>query len=175
MNDIVEQGADNPLVVRPKFRRTAMVFFIYLIFGPPIGGLATILAFLVLPGILAGNFGLLGDASGEGFVQLVFLPVWVVMLSLWGYVFGGVQAAMTGLILAACSDLDGRFGYDRAIFATLPPSVFAGIFIGKDYVDDYGAGHGFLTLVLTLASIVASLALRYLFRKRFSPVLAGTK
>ncbi len=167
MSDIGEQGVNNSLAVRANFQRKAMVFFIYLIFGPPIGGLATILTFLILSAVLAGDLGLLGDASGEGFIQLFFLPIWVVMLSLWGYVLGGVQAAMTGLILAACSDLDGRFGYDRAILATLPPSIFAGILIGKDYVNDYDAGHGFLTLVLAVASIVASLVLRYIFRKRF--------
>jgi hypothetical protein len=167
MKEVAEQGADISLTVRGNFRRKAMVFFIYLMFGPPIGGLATILTFLILSAVLAGDLGLLGDASGEGVIQLFFLPVWVVMLSLWGYLFGGVQAAMTGLILAACSDLDGRFGYDRAVIATLPPSMFAGILIGKDYVNDHDAGHGFLILVLTLASIVASLVLRYLFRERF--------
>ena len=148
------------------FRRKAMVFLIYLIFGPPIGGLVTIFGFFTYAAIADGA-AFFGSFALSNIGELLMIPVWIAMLSLWGYLFGGAQAAMTGLILAACSDLDGRFGFDRAVIATFPPSIFAGILIGKDYLDDYDTGHGLLILVLTLASVAASVVVRYLFRNRF--------
>ncbi len=144
-----------------------MIVFIYLIFGPPIGGLATILGFFTFAVFAEGNGAFFESFAGEDIGDLLMMPVWMFLMSLWGYVFGGAQAAMTGLILAVASDREGRFGYDRTIIATFPPSLIAGIVISGGAFPALGNENGLVIFILTLTGVVASIAVRFLFRKRF--------
>ncbi len=167
MSEHGEVDAQERRLIKGDFRRKALVFFIYMVFGPPIGGFATLVAVFLFGMFASGEFNFPGNVTAEDVLELLHVIIWIPMMSLWGYVFGGIQAAMTGLILAAASDLEGRFGYDKAIVATLPPSLFAGIFISKDAIPELNSENGFFILVLTAAGIFASVAVRFLFRRRF--------
>lgn len=147
--------------IRGDFRRKVMVFFIYLIFGPPIGGIITLTSML---GYVVIEEGFGQTFSNEWFSGFPLFPFYILFLSLWGYLFGGVQAALTGLILSISSDAGGRFGYFHALLATIPPSILAGIFLYFQERDGFVASG-----VLAIVSVVASLVVRFLFRNRFRP------
>lgn len=145
--------------------RKLMIFFFYLLAGPPAG------ATLFVAGVLAYGIGLqLSGAgvgigyygSGEtGMLQIIAtIPMFWILASVLSYIFGGLQAAGTGLLLTFMSSENGRFGYGLAIFAALVPSLLGAVMFGRD-APGYFA-------VLFAIGVASSLLLRFLFRKRFS-------
>jgi len=140
--------------------RKAQIFFIYLLAGPPIGALILIVAgglvSILLSSVthpLSGNYGM----SIPEVVTYYFFATPMAML--FSYIFGGLQAAGTGLFLTFLSTEKGKFNYSAALLAPLPPSGIAFVVTGHTM-----AGFGVLLCIL---SVLSSLMLRFLFRKRF--------
>ena len=151
--------------VREARAPRAMIFFIYLLAGPPAG------ATLFVAGVVAYGIGLQLSGAGVGIgyngpsetsmlQTIATIPVFWIVASVLSYIFGGLQAAGTGLLLTFMSGEDGRFGYGLAFFAALVPSFFGAVLFGRD-APGYFA-------VLFAIGVAASLILRFHFRKRFS-------
>ncbi len=139
--------------------RRLTIFGVYLVLGPPVGGLLLIGA--VLLSMSSSLFAGHGESlSGGTPLETVFgvfaLTPFVIMFS---YLFGGLQAAATGLILAVFSGKEGRFGYGLALLAPVPPGLAALLVMERN--DWSGA------LALGLLGMAASFTLRFLFRKSF--------
>ncbi|WDI30799.1 hypothetical protein PUV54_12630 [Hyphococcus flavus] len=147
------------------FNRRVTIFLIFLVFGPPIGGLIAIHGFLLYMILQTGLSEVFPEFKFQTLLGLVLWPIWAFMLSLYGYIFGGIQAGVTGCILAIIADRNGRFSYQIAVMATLPSSLLAAIHFGLR-----GNGELFFAAILAGVSVAASLIVRFLFRKRFQPV-----
>ena len=98
---------------------------------------------------------------------LIFIPAIVLIGALYGYFIGGAQAMMCALLLAAISDLDGRFSYAHAAIAALIVAFLSAVFIFVAFDDNLGNA-----VFMVAAGPPTSLILRFLFRKRFEPVKA---
>ena len=137
-----------------------LVFFIYMIAGPPIGGALFLLGFMGY-GIFAETGPTFLSKFDETAVLRFFatLPMIFGFTLLFGYFLGGLQAAGAGLILTLMSDKNGRFGYGLAFLAAIVPSLLgAWLWMGD--------APGFAAILFSLG-LAASLVLRFLFRKRF--------
>lgn len=156
-----QEGEDcrNAVARASGSRRGFIVFFIYLLLGPPLGALVFYLG-LIGYSVIDNGFG---NSSGWAvadaveFVVAFFSLLWVI--TLFSYFFGGLQAAGTGLILAILSRDGGRFGYGLAFMAALVPSFLGAALLAGD-------APGF-AVALFATGLVASFLLRFLFRKRF--------
>ena len=144
--------------------RRLLVFIIYLVFGPPIGGFLVINGFVISMGVNMGGAELISKLNVQSFFDVLMWPFWSMVLSLFGYLFGGIQAAITGLVLVLMSDERGHFSYRTAIIATLPSSLLTAIFLATE-----GDSQWLFIAILALVSIAASVLVRYFFRKRFEP------
>ena len=144
----------------PRGRRRFIVFFIYLLLGPPLGALVFYLG-LIGYSFIESGFGNPSDgmsvAAVAEFVVAFFSFLWVIVF--FSYFAGGLQAAGTGLILAVVSKDGGRFGYNLAFLAALVPSFLGAVLFAGDTP-------GF-AVAMFVTGIVASLLLRLLFRERF--------
>lgn len=136
-----------------------MIFFIYLIFGPPTGGLLFLLS-LMAYGLIEPGPAYDPAPSESSIIDFLWgIPMFVGFVAVFGYFFGGLQAAGTGLLLTFMSKEDGRFGYGLAFLAALVPSFLGAVLFGLD-------APGF-AVSLFVTGVAASLVLRVLFRKRF--------
>lgn len=141
--------------------RRRKVFFIYVIFGPPIGAIIVVFTVLVVTMYDGGI-----DLTYGSWIELIQALSWFLMITLfalmYSYLVGGVQAALTGVIVACLSSNNGRFGYGLALAAPALVGLVAGIVLA--YPLNTGAQ---LSAYLGVIGVLANLAIRFLFRKRF--------
>ncbi|PQA85599.1 hypothetical protein CW354_21930 [Marinicaulis flavus] len=142
-----------------KIGRRFAIFCVYLVLGPPVGGLFLIAGALLTAGasVFTGNGD--GISSGSGWDTIFGVFALTPLVLMFSYLFGGLQAAATGLFLAVFSGKEGRFGYILAVLAPVPPGLVALFVMGRD-----GLSGG---LALGLLGILASVTLRFVFRKSF--------
>ncbi|MEO1136379.1 MAG: hypothetical protein AAFW68_07190 [Pseudomonadota bacterium] len=143
--------------------RRLPIFFIYLIFGPPIGGVI----------FAIGWFGALfiSQISSTTIVPAEALwthaqafPLFLLLSIVFSYLFGGVQAILTGLFISAFAKRNGKFGYRMALLASFSGSLLGGLLFARDSLT-------FLAL-LTAIGVLASILIRFVFRNRFGGVVA---
>ncbi|MFZ5617972.1 MAG: hypothetical protein ACOZAA_11720 [Pseudomonadota bacterium] len=158
---IIEQAAQQRFIARGK----RAVVLIYTAFGPAVGGVLTITVSIVALQFQDGGSGLARVFLETPLRSLAAIPMVLVLGALCGYWIGGTQALACGLILAAISGRDGRFGYFRAGLSAALVAILATIVIVL-FLDTglWGA------LFMVAAGLPSSLILRFLFRKRFAPV-----
>lgn len=148
--------------VREARAPRAMIFFIYLIFGPPVGGIAFVAGFMGYDFItqFVASEWIVKEQDITGVAQIVALsPLYILVVIFFSYFFGGLQAAATGLIITLLSKRNGTFGYVLAFIAPLVPSMLGAWM--------FRSAPGFASLLAT-TGVFASLAIRFLFRKRFA-------
>lgn len=144
--------------------REPRIIMIYALVGPPFGGMIVFLMFLI-----SASFGetwrenLHDDFSGTIFSLIGAAIGFPVM----GYPFGGVQALLTGLLIKTVASSGGRFGYLTAFLA--PAFVGAAVTVLLTYLYYDGVGFAPISVFIAvgLIGIVASLIVRFLFRRRF--------
>lgn len=155
---VIEQKALHGIIPRGK---TAIVV-IYTLFGPAVGGLITI---SVLLGVAAaaGGFGAQSEFVGSPIELWFWLPAAFLFGVFYGYIFGGAQALVCGLLLAAVSDLNGRFSYAQAAIASMIVAILSAALIFVAIDDDVGNA-----VFMVAAGPPTSLLLRWIFRKWFS-------
>ncbi len=155
--------------------RTVPVIAIYTGLGPPIGGvLASLLLFAVAMFEAAG--GSLTGFSTSALESVLGLIVFIPISALYGYYLGGIQAFLTGAIIAFASRSKGGFGYVTAFLAPLAVGVVAGVLIVTDFRLDFTRvvpGEYMMAAILAAIGVVASLILRLLFRRLFAPAYAS--
>ena len=155
--------ADPQKVVRPySENRRGMIIGLYLLVGPPIGA-AIIVALLWVAMFLSfvdgGQINIDGADLSNGLGVLAVVSVLAAPVS---YFFGGIQALVTGIIIACFSDKDGKFGYGLALLAPVAPCVAAAFVLDVERGEpNWGAFFG-------VVGVLASLIVRLLFRQRFS-------
>lgn len=156
---IIEQKASLGIFPRGK----SAIVVIYTLFGPAIGGLITI---SVLLGVAAatGGFGAQNDFVKSPVELWFWLPATLLFGVIYGYIFGGAQAFACALLLAAVSDLNGRFSYARAAIASMIVAFLSAVFFYVAIDDKLGNA-----AFMVAAGPPTSLMLRYLFRNRFAP------
>lgn len=156
---------DNPALEHAERKNAGNRLFvplIYLIVGPPIGGVYVTAFYTGF-----GMFAALGDPEGFGSVSSISLAAvsalpWVMAMS---YFFGGVQALSTGVLIALFAEPDSRFSYGTAIFTAAVVSVIVGAIMTIAWTADFL----WLAVILGIISILSSLTLRLLFRGMFAP------
>lgn len=159
---IIEQKASLGIFPRGK---TAIVV-IYTLLGPAIGGMLTISVLIAMTAATTG-FESGYDNFDAPLQMLLSLPMTLLLGALFGYYVGGVQAVMCALLLAAISDLNGRFSYARAAIASMVVAFLSAVFFYVAIDDNLGNA-----AFMVAAGPPTSLILRFLFRKRFAPVRA---
>lgn len=157
---LIEQKASLGIFPRGK---TAIVL-IYTLLGPAIGGMLTI---SVLIAMTAAMYGFESGASiSETPLQMLLsLPMTLLLGALFGFYVGGAQAFVCALLLAAVSDLNGRFSYAWAATASMIVAFLSAVFFYVAIDDNLGNA-----AFMVAAGPPTSLMLRFLFRKRFAPV-----
>ena len=129
------------------------IILIYLVWGPPVGGLISTLMLSVWGGVKAET---LQDALSYVLLPLAGLPIALPL----SYLLGGVHALAVGVILYFVADEDGKFSYGWSIGAALITASVVGFALT-------GTGRVGAGLLLGIISIGTSVALRYFFRRRF--------
>ncbi|WP_428409629.1 hypothetical protein [Hyphococcus sp.] len=153
MSDVQPHDATSSQEAGGRGRKVATIL-IYLLLGPPVGGMI-FAAFFSVSNVY--NF-LTGSSANQE--DLVSGTVGLFVLAMpFSYMFGGLQAAMTGVIIAICTRNEGRFGYGLAFLASLVSSLVGAVIFGRDAV-----GFG---VILVVVGVLSSLVLRFLFRKVF--------
>ena len=157
-------GVLSPEVEKGSKGGRLAIFAIYLAFGPPMGAIIFVVT-IVAAGLIGRLFEIAtGQPAGSSqltdIINLLFffsaMPI-IIMLS---YLFGGLQAAVTGIIIAVSSGKGRKFGYGLAFLAPVIPSAAALFVLGR--------GETGLGWFLGVIGVTASLAIRYLFRARFA-------
>ncbi len=155
---VKDANPENQKVKRPR------VIVLYSIFGPPIGGLIVYLIFLAYT---ARNEYFLADFRENTLEVLTSLLGGLISFPLLAYLFGGVQALLTGALIKRLSDSDGRFGYLTAFFAAMWVGVCMSFVLSAAYFFSIGYIPVSAIVALGVLGIVASLIVRFLFRKSF--------
>lgn len=145
-------------------RRKSAIVVLYTLVGPAIGAVVTIIA-LIAYGALSDVHALRQEFAEQGPGVLFALPLMLFYGVPVSYYTGGLQALLCGLLLAAISDLDGRFTYAQAAFAAAVTSLVSAAFI----IGVLHAGAE-AALFLVAAGVPASLIVRFLFREKMAPV-----
>lgn len=148
-------------------QRNSRAILIYGLFGPPVGGL---IAYIILLVYAARGEYWWADFRENTLEVLASLSTGLIAFPLYGYLFGGVQALLTGLIVKTFADTDGRFGYMTAFVAATLVGVVVGLFLTTGYFFSIGYAPVIAFVVLAVIGITASLIVRFLFRKRFRPI-----
>lgn len=156
------QNAEPPLNWHKpsQLDRRLPIFFIYFVVGPPVGGLL-FTAFFTISMLHGFVFGEVAEAGDAFFRFLGGLFVMVPLAVIFSYFFGGVQAAVTGLFISGFAPRNGRFGYLTAFVAAIGPSLAGAFLIARESI--------FFGTWLAAIGTLASLMVRYIFRRRFSP------
>ena len=136
----------------------------YIVLGPAIGGILTISVLIAMTAATTG-FESGYDNFNAPLQMLLSLPMTLLLGALFGYYVGGAQAVMCALLLAAISDLDGRFSYAQAAIAAFIVAFLSAVFIYVAIDDNLGNA-----MFMVAAGPATSLILRFLFRKRFAQV-----
>lgn len=157
----IEQKASLGIFPRGK---TAIVL-IYTLLGPAIGGMLTVSVLIAVWAVT--EFGMSDDLFERPLETLLSLPLMFLIGALYGYIIGGAQAFACALLLAAVSDLNGRFSYARAAIASMIVAFLSAVFFYVAIDDNLGNA-----AFMVAAGPPTSLILRFLFRKRFAPVRA---
>jgi hypothetical protein len=147
-------------------RRKAMIVLIYTAIGPALGGLLMVSALYAVSALESGVET--GPTIAQSPLQyLIYLPLVGLTGALFGFYFGGVQAFACGVLLAAMSDLNGKFSYVQAAIAAVLVAFLSAalVFVASD-------GGLSAAAFMVVAGPPTSLLLRFLFRKRFAPVKA---
>lgn len=154
--------------------RMAPIIAIYTGLGPPIGGVLTSLSLFAVAMFEAGGGSLTGFST-RALESVLGLIVLIPISALYGYYLGGIQAFLTGAIIAFASRSKGGFGYVTAFLAPLAVGVVAGVLMVTDFRLDFTRvvpGEYMMAAILAAIGVVASLILRFLFRRRFAPACA---
>jgi hypothetical protein len=88
--------------------------------------------------------------------------------ALYSYFFGGLQAAATGMALGL-SSRGGRFTYVAAFVSAAVVSLIAGATMMAT-MDLQSSDAAWVPWLLAVLGVLASLSLRVLFRRVFSPL-----
>ena len=148
-------------------RQRSRIVLIYSIIGPPIGGLIAYFAFMVSATFSEMFWVNTKEATLESLLSLLS---GIVVFPLLAYMFGGLQALCTGLLIARIANRDGRFGYLTAFAA----AAFIGLLVGLVAVLVYsvsGVSVSDIALafsVLWAIGVASSLLLRCWFRGLFA-------
>lgn len=155
-----EASTQTCLPVADEMGHRLKVFGVYLVLGPPIGGIITF-----IPGCAyALAFAIINPSAvhAEHFGSALLALPTVFLLSLMSsYLFGGLQAAVAGAALAVVSR-GGRFSYMKAFIAAVIASSVVAFLIAD--------GELWVAAALVAIGTIASVVLRYLFRGSFAPV-----
>ncbi|NOX84135.1 MAG: hypothetical protein GXP06_14355 [Alphaproteobacteria bacterium] len=153
----------------PHKCRQPWIILIYTLAGPPIGGIIAMLSIYVYLAIETGFQSWLDNVRAEPIQIFLSLSRAFITVAFYGYIFGGIQALLTGIYISLNSGNDGKFGYGLAITA----SVFVALAVTAVLTAFYQirSGYAFLVapIILGAIGIAASVIVRFLFRKRFSP------
>lgn len=151
----------------PHERKPVPIILLWFFVGPPVGGLLTVLGTVLF---LSFEFDIreaLNVLGGISLYEMVWIPIYLLFGSLMGYVFGGVQALLTALLLKRWYKINGTVGYGAAAGAAAVVGLLAAIlltaFSGEAAITDFK-----LSVVLFLAGIAASVVVRFLFRRSLS-------
>ena len=150
--------SDTPAELAPTSNRIALI---YGLFGPPVGGIFVWVYYWIERVV---DEVLLYESIFEGVISIVGT---IVGFALLGYPFGGIQALLTGLLIKAIAGPQGKFGYLTALIA---PSIIGGVasvILCAGYIGALDNAPIEIAAFIAVIGIAASLALRFLFRKRF--------
>ncbi len=152
--------------------RRPRIILIYVLAGPPIGGIIAMLAIYMYLAIETGFQPWLDNVRAEPIQTILSLPMTFIIVALYGYIFGGIQALLTGIYISLNSGKNGKFGYKLAITA----SAFVALVVTAVLTAFYQIRTGYAVLavpiILGAIGIAASVLVRFFFRKRFSPEFA---
>jgi len=157
----IEQAAQQGFIARGK----SSIVLIYTLLGPAIGGVMTTSSLIIDPYLQNAAPDTIADYLEILSWSLIFVLSAIIYGSFFGYWFGGVQAFACGLLLAAMSNREGRFGY---FHAGLAAAITAGVAMAiYEFAFGWSLGEA---LFFVSAGLPTSLLLRFLFRKKFAPV-----
>lgn len=158
-NDIHDATA-----VKHEPRRRLPIIFIYALLGPPVGAIVFLSGALLAAAYQSLKLnGWEGVSLSDALQSLAVVPVVLLYAIPFSYLFGFVQALLTGVALA---ELRARTGKARYLEAVLVPLVigagaYAVMAAGLYPVYDFAAA-------IVAIGIAASLVLRFLFRRAFA-------
>ena len=145
-------------------RRRLPIILIYALLGPPVGAIVLLLSMFITSfaeAISREGLGVLSVENLPSFATIFGVAYIVIAFS---YLFGFVQALLTGVILAEWRTRFGGAGYLAAFIAPLCVGLAAYAVL---LPAAPGFGHG-VPLLLGAIGIAASLILRFFFRSAFS-------
>jgi len=148
---------------RQAYKPSLSIILIYAVLGPPVGGLLFLLGILFISLGDGLRHAALTDLSVVGMLKGIrsFLLFYIFTIP-FSYMYGFVQALLTGAVLSELLKRRGEAGYAAAFLAPLV------IGLGAYLVFDFGLEHDrALAAVIVAAGVLASLVLRLLFRNAF--------
>jgi hypothetical protein len=169
MDNLTDDDAPTHKGKRPR------IILIYALAGPPIGGIVAILSIYMYTAITSGFEIWLDNVRAEPIQTLLSLLMTLVAVAFYGYILGGIQALLTGSFISLFAGKDGKFGYGLAIIAP----AFVALGVGGAWMVFYQIRVGFTPffeppIMLGAIGVAASVTVRFLFRKQFSPKFSKT-
>jgi len=147
--------------------RRPRIILIYTLVGPPVGGILTLLAIFISSAITSGLEIWLGNVRTEPVLTILSVPMMFVGFALFGYIFGGIQAFLTGAYISLVAGKDGKFGYLTATAC----AVLVGALTSGVLAVFYWVGVGFVPAVelayLAFVGVISSIIVRWMKRHSF--------
>jgi hypothetical protein len=144
-------GAKEDKAEQRFVKRAVLVFIFIVVSAPPLGGVPLSIAFGVAKAVQA-NAAI--DAVGE------FLGA-LIVVSLFSYLFGAVQALVCGAWLAWVTYLRGGFSYRIALSASLLVSVLAVAVLSFEWSPRTTVEYVRLATALVFCGICSAVACRW--------------
>ncbi len=148
---------------RQGYRPRSSIILIYAFLGPPVGSLLFLLGVFLFSLQDEINYGVLADPSVLGVLKGIgaFLLFFIFTIP-FSYMFGFVQALLTGVVLSGLHNKNGKAGY-LAAFLT-PLGISAGAYAVFGFGFEFGQG---FAAAIAAIGVLTSLILRFLFRGAF--------
>lgn len=138
------------------------IILFYIFVGPPVGGMLVFL-YLFVFSLLSGAADFWTDSFfKEPLEALSTFAGNFILVTLLSYVFGGVQALATGLLISTISGPEGNFSYVVALIIPAIVGATVMLALAEAYQMPLGIG-AFLGAI----GVGASILIRFLFRRRF--------
>lgn len=143
-------SADN---AEQRFGKRAILVFIFIaLFAPPLGGVPLSIGFGVAKAV---QVKAATDAVGE------FLGA-LIVVSLFSYLFGAIQAVVCGAWLAWVTYLRGGFSYRSALGTSLLVSALAVAVLGFVSSAETNVDHARLATTLVACGLCSAVACRWI-------------